>query len=307
MQKKKSDKAIGSVKLPLPWYWLLLGSVLLIVLIGLGIWQLAMPSTARAEAPEAPKILQNQAQMPFQILIPAYMPKGFDRVNVAVDISQAGPSGEPMVQLTYRGPNNSSIFVREWVPTNPDKEILAGSRPIDTQWGKGWLIKRPEQLYALWVDVGPLRVSTFSPNTDLISPEQVLQMAETLGPASQSQVFNFVVALPTVKESAPTPPFEVPINAQGVQEFTLVVTPGGYSPLRFLVKKDVPVRLTFKAIGEVGCGKELLLPVNPPDLTSIFLKSNTETKVFEWTPKTEGVFEFHCSHQMYRGLMYVKP
>jgi hypothetical protein len=307
MQKKKSDNSVGSKSVAIRWYWLLIGAIILIALAGLAIWQFALPSTARAEAPEAPKIIQSQAHMPFQILIPAYMPRGFDRANAIIDVSQGGPSGEPMVQLTYHGPSGSSIFVREWVPTNPDKEVLAGSRPIDTQWGKGWLIKRADQLNALWVDVGPLRVSTFSPNTDLISAEQILQMAETLGPASQAQVFNFVVNLPTVKEAAAAPPYEIPVNSAGIQEFTLVVTPGGYSPLRFSVKKDIPVRMTFKAIGEVGCGKELLLPASPPDLTSIFLKTNQETKVYEWTPKAEGVFEFHCSHQMYRGLMYVNP
>ena len=88
-------------------------------------------------------------------------------------------------------------------------------------------------------------------------------MAESLGPASNRQVFSFVVEKPVIKEMAPPPPMEIKINDQGVQELTLVVTPGGYSPLRFAVKKGVPVRLTFRQLGQVGCGNELIFPANP--------------------------------------------
>ncbi len=42
-----------------------------------------------------------QADMPFQILIPAYLPPEFDREKMEITVNQSGPGGEPMVQLAY--------------------------------------------------------------------------------------------------------------------------------------------------------------------------------------------------------------
>ena len=92
------------------------------------------------------------------------------------------------------------------------------------------------------------------------SHEQLLGIAESLGPASNRQVFSFVVEQPQIHEMAPEPPYVVPLNEAGVQEVTLVVTPGGYSPVRFLVKKGTPVHLIFRQLGQVGCGNELIFP-----------------------------------------------
>ena len=94
------------------------------------------------------------------------------------------------------------------MPVNPDMEILAGSRPIETKWGKGWLLTQGESLVALWVDVGPLRVSVYTPNTDVLPREQILGIANNLGPASNNQVFSFIVDSPVVKDVPPPPPFE---------------------------------------------------------------------------------------------------
>ena len=64
------------------------------------------------------------------------------------------------------------------------------------------------------------------------------------------------------------------MNAQGVQELTLVVTPGGYTPLRFAVKKGVPVKLTFRQLGQVGCGNDLpIFPADRPSPSSLTLAS----------------------------------
>ena len=282
------------------------------LLLAAGIW-LANSSRASQimEAPEAAKVLAVQASMPFQILIPAYMPQEFDRTGVDIQVNQAGPGGEPMVQLTYRSPRGVTLFAREWVPVNPAMEVLANSRPIQTKWGQGWLLTQisgaqSNGLVALWVDVGPLRVSIYTPNHDVLAPEQLLEMAETLGPASNQQVFSFVVDQPQIRQVAPPPPVEIPINAQGVQEVDLIVTPGGYSPLRFAVKKDVPVRLSFRQLGQVGCGDTLIFPADPQNPTSLKLASDQDKQVFEFTPRQAGAFEFYCSHQMYRGIMTVR-
>jgi hypothetical protein len=163
--------------------------------------------------------------MPFQIMIPAYLPKEFNRAGMDILVNQSGPSGEPMVQLTYRTSQGATLFVREWVPGNPEIEILANSRPIQTKWGKGWLLAEGGALVALWVDVGPTRVSVFTPSVGLLPREKILAIAESLGPASSQQVFTFVVDAPTIKDMPPAPPVEIKVNEQGVQELTLVVTP----------------------------------------------------------------------------------
>jgi len=286
--------------------WPVIAGFLAIGLVAAGVWQFSSSTPVSAEAPEANKILNIQASMPFQILIPAYLPKEFDRAGVETQVDQSGPGGEPMVQLAYHTKGSATLFVREWVPVNPTMEILAASRPIQTKWGQGWLLSQGTSLAAVWVDVGPLRASIYTHDLDVLTREQLLAMAESLGPASNRQVFSFVVERPVIKEMAPPPPVEIKINDQGVQELTLVVTPGGYSPLRFAVKKGVPVRLTFRQLGQVGCGNELIFPADPNSPSELKLASPEDKQVLEFTPQQVGQFQFQCSHQMYRGIMTVK-
>lgn len=286
--------------------WLVLGAFAASALLLLGAWQLTSTPATAQEAPEAGKVLAVQAEMPFQILIPAYLPKDFDRAGVDINVSESGPGGEPMVQLIYRTKKGLTVYLREWVPVNPGMEILASSRPIETKWGRGWLLKHGEALGTIWVNVGPMRVSLFTPSVKLLSAEDLLAMAESLGPASNRQVFSFVVNKSAVREAAPPPPVEIGINEQGVQEFTLVVTPGGYDPLRFSVKKGVPVKMTFRQLGQVGCGAELIFPAYPGNPSALTLTSEQDEEVLEFTPQQAGEFQFHCSHLMYRGIMYVR-
>jgi hypothetical protein len=291
-----------------PEIWLVVGGTLIVCFLVLGGWLIARNSLAArsTEAPEAGKVLAVQANMPFQVLIPAYLPKGFDRAGMQIVVNQSGPSGEPMVRLAYQTKKGAKLFVQEWVPGNPDLEILAHSNPIQTKWGRGWLLKQKNSLLAIWVDVGPLRLSIYTPNPDALPQEQLLAIADTMGPASNQQVFNFIAEPPVVQGIAPPPPFEVPINDQGVQEFTLVVTPGGYSPLRFAVRKGVPVRMTFRQLGQVGCGNELIFPADPVSLSALKLASPEDEEVLEFTPPQAGSFEFYCGHNMYRGIMTVR-
>jgi hypothetical protein len=282
----------------------LLGLAALVILSGFFLASFVYPTAT--EAPEAGRILEVQAKMPFQILIPGYMPRQFDRENVAIKVMETGPGGEPMVRLSYGASRERSLYVEEWGPINPEKEILASSRPIQTKWGPGWLLSQGKKLTALWVDVGPLRASIYTAATDLVSREQLLAMADSLGPASNRQVFSFVLHPPEIREVPPPPPVEVAVNDAGVQELTLVVTPGGYSPLRFAVKKDIPVRLNFKRLGQVGCGSELFFPADPQNPSALFLKSEFDKKVLDFTPRVGGQFHFHCSHQMYRGVVTVR-
>ncbi len=285
--------------------WLLLGGFWALVLVAFGARILASRAPVYTEAPEAGQVLQVQAHMPFQILIPAYMPAEFNRAGVGIEIDQAGPGGEPMVELVYRTPQGAPLFLREWVPANPGMEVLASSRPIETKWGTGWLLWQRESLGVIWVDVGPLRVSVYTPAVGLLSREQLLQMAETLGPASNRQVFSFSLERPAIREMPPPPPVEAKMNEQGIQEITLVVTPGGYSPLRFAVRKGIPVRLTFRQLGQVGCGNEIIFPADPQNPAALALTSEYDKKILEFTPQQIGGFQFYCAHQMYRGVLTV--
>jgi plastocyanin domain-containing protein len=104
----------------------------------------------------------------------------------------------------------------------------------------------------------------------------------------------------------PPPPLEIPINADGVQAVDLIVTPGGYSPLRFSVQKGVPVKVTFRQLGRVGCGNELNLNYGPGLSLGFKLDGPSDAAVGEFTPEQAGEFQFFCAHLMYKGLMTVR-
>ncbi len=283
---------------------LILGVCALLLVSGFVAWQMNQNAAPR-EAPEANRILAAQSSMPFQIMIPAYLPSAFDRAAVQIKTTETGPSGEPMAQLAYRTHKNETVFVREWVPVNPDMEILSGSKPIETKWGKGWMLTQATALVAIWVDVGPTRVSIYSTNLTAITREQLLEAANTMGPASGRVVFSFIPDAPVIKDVPPPPPVDAKMNADGVQELTLVITPGGYSPIRFAVKRGIPFKLTFRQLGPVGCGNQLTLPTDSANSLSLELHGDGDTEITEFTPQVAGVFQFHCAHNMFRGLMTV--
>jgi hypothetical protein len=281
--------------------WMVAAVMLVVLISAAGFWiDRTYIASRPVEAPEAGKVLAVQDKMPFQILIPAYLPEAFDRASVEVNVQQTGPSGEPMIQLTYHTRQGASLFVRQWVPAGLNKETLAGSWPIDTRWGDGSLLTQDDNLIVIWADIGPLRVSVFSSNTDILSTEQIVATTNSLGPTSNEQVFASI-------DATPAPPVEVKPDEQGVQNLTLVVTPGGYSPLHFSVKRGLPVRLVFRQLGQVGSGKELIFPTGHEKNSSLLLKNAQDQQVLEFTPQTTGDFIFRCPRNTYRGVMTVKP
>ncbi len=305
MAKKKPKRQ--DTKKRIPGRWILLGVVLAALVVAVGGWLIANGrATEPTEAPEAQKVLDVQAGMPFQILIPAYLPREFNRAAMDIEVGMTGPGGEPMVQLTYRTKKGSTLFIREWVPVNPDKEILAASRPVQTKWGRGWFLRQGEGLIVIWVDVGPLRASIYTTDQSVLPKEELLAAAETMGPASNRQVFDFIVNPPELVAVEAPPPLEIPINDEGVQEVDLIVTPGGYSPLRFSVQKGIPVKVTFRQLGRVGCGNELNLNYGPGLSAGLKLEDPSDSDVFEFTPEHSGEFQFFCAHLMYKGLMTVR-
>lgn len=287
------------------WLWVGGGILFVLLVAASAYWVTSSRAQEGEEAPEAQKILDLQANMPFQILIPSYLPKSFDRKNMEISIDQNGPGGEPMVRLTYRTRKNETLYIQEWVPINPDMETLASSHPIETKWGEGWLLKEGENLAAIWADIGPLRASIYTRDMNVLPVENLLAVANNMGPASNRQVFSFIVDVPDVVAVPPAPPVEATMNAIGQQEVDLIITPGGYDPLRFSVKKDVPVKLSFRALGEVGCGNELNLPTADGNTASLLLAGPEDKKELVYTPTIVGEYQFFCGHAMYRGVMVV--
>jgi hypothetical protein len=288
------------------WIFLLTG--LAVILAAIVIWKVNTTPPAPAEPPEAAKVLAAQENLKnFGILIPAYLPKGFDRAAVDIKINQNGQGGQPAVAMVYRTTKGASIFINQWVPANPEMEILSGSRIIETRWGKSWLLSQgTEGLINVWVDVGPLRVSLATANRDVVSREQLVMAAETLGLASDLQSYSFVTEFPQIKDMAPPPPFKVAVNSQGVQEFNLTITPGGFTPIRFEVQKGIPVKITFRALGEVGCGNTITIPTEGGNYGVLEVTKTKLSDSLTFTPHEAGQFKFFCSSDHYRGIMFVR-
>lgn len=186
---------------------------MLLILVGIsaligGILLTRQLDPTSAQVTEIEKILNVQASIPFQILIPAYLPGQLDREGVDVNVTPKVPGGQPMVQLTYRTRKGATLFVREWVPANRDIEVLASSRPVQTKWGRGWMLSQGQNLFTLWIDVGPVRTSIHTTRLDVIKPEEVMAIANSLGPVSNRKHFPSVADTPKISDVPPPHPFE---------------------------------------------------------------------------------------------------
>ncbi len=279
-----------------------LGSLILIALVAMATAYAVFSRPAEQPAPEAARVLEAQARLPFQILIPAYLPSGFDRANVKIQPSATSPA----VELEYRG-TASVVIIREWMPGQPNQETLIGAHPIDTKWGKGLLRRGTSNSFAaLWADIGSLRVGVYSPPGSTVTQEELLGILETMGPAANRQVFTYLKEKPSIREAAPPPPVKVRIDDNGLQDISLIVTPSGYSPPRFALQKGIPARLTFRQLGQVGCGNTLVFPASPSSPTILYLASPQDKQVLEFVPLVAGAFEFHCRDNHYQGVMIVQ-
>jgi hypothetical protein len=154
------------------------------------------------------------------------------------------------------------------------------------------------------VSVAGLHVNVKLSVANLVSMQELQFILNTLGPAANQQVYSSLDDVP-ITYSLP-PAVEVLINAYGVQELTLVVTPQGYSPAHFAVKVGVPVRLIFRQLGEVGCGNELLFQWGAGQSAELKLASPSDTQTLEFTPAETGDFRFNCPHLIYVGGMTVQ-
>ncbi|MBX9578814.1 MAG: cupredoxin domain-containing protein [Gemmataceae bacterium] len=88
----------------------------------------------------------------------------------------------------------------------------------------------------------------------------------------------------------------------GVQEVEVVVQ-GGYTPDRIEVRQGRPVRLSFLRRESNPCTEQVVLG----DFGIARTLPQGERVPVEFTPEKAGEFPFHCSMNMVRGTLVVKP
>lgn len=74
---------------------------------------------------------------------------------------------------------------------------------------------------------------------------------------------------------------------------------GGYDNPTVTVKAGQPVRLDFSADPRAGCGRQIIVDNVGVNLVS----RNGETVSATFTPPRPGNYAFHCSMNMFRGMM----
>ncbi len=273
--------------------------VVIVILIGitLGILYLRNRLSKPKEAPEAEAVLEVQVALPFQVLIPAYLPKIFVRQDMQLKTDQLGPNGEPMVQLVYPTRRGDTLTFYEWLPRGDSAETQQSYCSCKC------MSKTECNFSEMGLSIGTLRVLAKVTSLQLVTAEEARAIVDTLGPAMNRQVYSALKDVPVTY--AVPPAVDVPLNSEGIQEITLVVTPNGYSPAHFAVKKGIPVRLIFRQTGLVGCGNQLIIEYGEEKSATLTLTSAGDAQTLEFTPRETGDFRFSCPHLIYRGVMTV--
>lgn len=255
------------------------------------------------EAHEVERILAAQTEMPFQILIPGYLPSRFVRSKMQVSTGETGPDGEAVVKLEYATRKGNTITLREYLPKDADLAKDSVSLPRVIQYIAQCPISSLCQPGDVVTEVGPLRVMVRISSFGLVSVPEMQFILKTLGPATNRQVFSSIEDVP-LSYTVP-PAVEVSRNAEGIQEIVLVVTPDSYDPAHFSIKKGIPARLVFRQAGYVGCGNELEFQWGDQQKKTLTLTSASDKQILEFTPDTTGDFAFNCPHLIYQGVMSV--
>ncbi len=90
-------------------------------------------------------------------------------------------------------------------------------------------------------------------------------------------------------------------QAETSQNVEILVTPGGYTPQYFTVKKGIPVTLTVVSKDTYSCASAFRIP----SLGISFNLQPSDTKTVTFTPKDVGTIPFTCSMGMYTGVITV--
>jgi hypothetical protein len=282
---------------------LLLGIFVLVSFLFSGLFWVTWNASKPREAPESERVLSAQVELPFQILIPAYLPKAFNREKMEIVTDQSGPNGEKRVTLIYSTRKGDSISFREWIPVDQGpanaRRCLCVCQANKQSHGDASQCN----MVGMELNVGTVHVKVEFSAPNLVYYNELQLMLSTLGPATNRQVYSSIEDVP-LSFSVP-PAIEIPVGSDGVQEVALIVSPQGYSPVHFAVKKDVPVRLIFRQLGQVGCGNELIFQWGAGKSETLLLESASDNKVLEFTPRETGEYPFNCPHLIYRGVITV--
>lgn len=275
-------------------------------------------------APEADRILQTQAALPFQPLIPAFLPTQFNRAEVEILTDKPGPKGEIMLQLVYTTDDNQTLTLSEYIPQGQivnnakvtDQSLTQAYFPLlsnlSTGAGmQGCMCRQQSQstytestfTNSAVIDLGPLHVTADRSSSQFVTDEQLLVVLNTLSPAADLVTYTTLQNMP-LTVSLPDA-VEVPLNNEGVQDLVLIVTPQGYSPAHFSVRKDLPVRITFRQLGEVYCGNELILRWDSGKQAVLVLQSQNDKETVDFTPEQSGDYQFNCPYLHYIGVMTI--
>ena len=86
----------------------------------------------------------------------------------------------------------------------------------------------------------------------------------------------------------------------GVQIVKMKELSGGYSPNKFTIKKDIPVRWVIDATAPYSCASSLMIP-------KLNIRKNLKAgeNIIEFTPNEAGRLVFSCSMGMYTGVFNV--
>jgi hypothetical protein len=216
------------------------------------------------------------------------------------------PGYGQVMQLTYCVQRGAALFIREWIPADPGKELQVPARLLGVKWGTGWMMPQGRGMVAIWLDVSSLWSSIYMPYRYLIVRDVPLSTEDPTVSLGKRQVLDFAPGAPGIEAQDAPPAVEIPISPEGIQEVVLVVSRDGYTPVRFAVQKGVPVRLTFRQLGRVGCGDELLFPIGPDEYATLKLDSPEDKKTLEFTPEVAGEYPFYCPFTKYGGLLIVR-
>jgi len=88
----------------------------------------------------------------------------------------------------------------------------------------------------------------------------------------------------------------------GVQQVTIDVGPHGYTASATTLKKDVPVRLTLRTRGTLGCSRAFTIP----EFGISKILPETGDEIIEFTPTKTGTLVYSCSMGMYTGSFEIQ-
>ncbi|MFH1222595.1 MAG: cupredoxin domain-containing protein [Candidatus Micrarchaeota archaeon] len=125
------------------------------------------------------------------------------------------------------------------------------------------------------------------------------------GTANPQTVINSTTPAQALAAQPPSQPKQdvaAPTIPVSYQEVTVrALSTGSYDKEQVTVRKGTPVRFTFSAEQNAGCGRALYIPAFNVKLVSI----NGEAQNAVFTPTEVGTYAYRCGMNMFRGVLVV--